>query len=212
MGVLQSGTVQAFCNAFERRHTSALIALTHSARNRLIRLWKLILCPPSLPRTRTYIPRGASVLSQWFVTDVTERVHQVQPPVPSPSTSVAFFGDGTLGTQRFRSKTNQPAPATPPPRMSEVVQTPPSPSTSLPAATAPHCKALTVHRPPAIIIPTPTHFSALLLEEALCDCVAAVCALLAWSEGNAKFRSSTSVGVARTACRRRSDGADHWGD
>ena len=66
-------------------------------------------------------------------------------------------------------------------------------------------------RPPPSL-PTPTHFSALLLEEALCDCVAGACALLAWSEGNAKSRSSTSVGVARTAYRTRSDGADHWGD
>ena len=49
----------------------------------------------SRPRTRVRdVP--TSVLSQWFVTDVTERVRQVQPPVPGPGTSVAFFGDGTL--------------------------------------------------------------------------------------------------------------------
>ena len=54
---------------------------------------------PSLGQARRMIPtyRGnTSVLSQWFVTDVTERVRQVQPPVPGPGTSVAFFGDGTL--------------------------------------------------------------------------------------------------------------------
>ena len=36
MGVLQSGTVQAFCNAFERRHTSCRGALRmpHSRRPR----------------------------------------------------------------------------------------------------------------------------------------------------------------------------------
>ena len=39
---------------------------------------------------------AASVLSQWFVTDVAEWVRQVEPPGPGVGTSVAFFGDGTL--------------------------------------------------------------------------------------------------------------------
>ena len=55
---------------------------------------------PKLPEQASpankLLPRTASVLSQWFVTDVTERVRQVQPPVPSPGTAIAFFGDGTL--------------------------------------------------------------------------------------------------------------------
>ena len=38
----------------------------------------------------------ASLLSQWFVTDVAEWVRQVEPPGPGVGTSVAFFGDGTL--------------------------------------------------------------------------------------------------------------------
>ena len=46
------------------------------------------------------MPQAASVLSQWFVTDVAEWVRQVEPPGPGVGTSVAFFGDGTLDANR----------------------------------------------------------------------------------------------------------------